>query len=534
MEMATMTHHAKPHDEKISLIPQPFSVEPASGVFRLGARTDITHAASKELCFAANELAEALRPLTGLPLPVNENCDAVGGSIHLASGSIDSNFGAQGYALDITQDGILLQAQTGQGVFHGIQTIRQLIPEAAAIGAHIPKDGWPIPCVRIIDQPRYEWRGLMLDSGRCFMPVPVIKRYLDIAAYLKLNLFHWHLIEDQGWRAEIKAYPKLTEVGAFWHPEQHRHGFYTQNDMAEVVAYAAERHITVMPEVEIPGHTLAAMFAYPDLCCTGQPVENAGHQKDLYCAGNEGVYEFIETVIAELCAIFPGPFFHIGGDEAPKDRWKECPKCQASIKAEGLKDEDELQGYMTGRVAAMLAARGKRIMGWEEILDGKDQLPPDAIVQWWRRRPPHSNAYALAAARAGFDVFSSPNNWAYTIWPVNPTGRFHMNRTTDLTEAYEADFTPKELSASEQAHFLGGEICMWMDDRELHHIDNRLFPRALALAEALWSPLAVRDFEGFHARVKDHYSRLDALGIGYGPAFRVSENKAEAKELRKP
>ena len=511
---------------RLSLIPRPESVAVTGGVVLLGPATRIGRADG--LAFEAEYLAKSLRAATEAPVPVTTE----GGEIRLAVDDVRADLGEEGYELVVAPEGVALTAATAAGVFHGAQTLRQLLPEDTAMGAAPPAEGWPVPCVRIVDRPRYRWRGFMMDSGRCFMPMDFLKRYLDLAAYLKINLFHWHFIEDQGWRPEIKRYPRLTEVGAAWRPEPRRQGFYTQDDMREIVAYAAQRHIAVLPEVEVPGHSLAAMLSYPELCCTGEPRQNEGHQKDLYCAGSEASFEFLENVFTELLDIFPFPWFHIGGDEAPKDRWKACPKCQARMKAEGLENEAQLQGYFCKRIAAFLAERGRRIIGWEEILDGKDELPKDAIVQWWRRRPPFGDRYALAAARAGFEVFASPNNWTYTVFPVNPRGNFHVNRTMDLSEAYAADYTPADLTPEEQARVIGGEMCMWMDQPGLDEVDEYMFPRGLAMAEALWSPREGKDFADFHARVKDHFARLDALGVRYGPAFRVAGSRREAKAER--
>ena len=356
--------------------------------FDLNAETRIlvTH---PHLTPIAGFIAHPLRVASGLPLPIRdaEDEEDVGDSdILFAMGQSEPALGQEGYALDVTPDNIMLIASHPAGLFRGAQTLRQLLPPEIEAGRPAPDAKWSIPCLRIDDQPRFTWRGYMLDCARHFMSTDTIKRTLDIIAQLKLNVFHWGLTNDQGWRIAIDRYPKLTEVGAVHEDDPTRHGFYSKDDIREIVAYAGERHIMVVPEINMPGHSFAAMLAYPELSCTKAPERNKGHQRDLYCAGRESVYEFIENVLDEIVELFPAPFVHIGGDEAPKDRWKECPLCQEVMQREGLKDEEELQGYFTSRVGTMLAARKRRLIGWEEIIEGADNLPGDAVVHWWRHR----------------------------------------------------------------------------------------------------------------------------------------------------
>jgi hexosaminidase len=302
--------------------------------------------------------------------------------------------GDEGYRLKVGRRRIDISAPRPAGLFYGIQTLRQL-----GLGAG------PVPCAEIEDSPRFAWRGMLLDCCRHFMSLDTVKKYIDLLAGYKMNVFHWHLTEDQGWRLEIKRYPRLTEVGAWRIQNGKRYGgFYTQDEVREVVAYAAARHVTVVPEIEMPGHAVAAIAAYPELSCTGKPIAVETHWgifNDVFCPGKESTFEFIQNVLDEVCELFPSTYIHIGGDECPKHYWKTCPDCQARIKAEGLKDENELQGYLTRRVDKYMLAKGRRIIGWDEILEGG--VSKTAVVQSWR-----GLAGAVAAAALGNPVISSP------------------------------------------------------------------------------------------------------------------------------
>ena len=504
-----------------ALIPKPVETQVRDGVFRLRKETAIEVADGRsEAVFVAEYLANALRATTGFELPVARSASSAN-AIRLEIADIGADWGEEGYELTVLPDVAVLRAAAVKGLIMGIQTIRQLLPEDAFIGGRPGECGaWPLPCLRIRDKPRYRLRGFMLDCSRRFLSLDFIKRSIDMGVYLKMNVLHWHFVDNEGWRPEIRRYPRLTEIGAFVGDDPTRHGSYSQEEMKEIVAYARARHVMVIPEVEIPGHTFAAMLAYPDLCCTGKPIHNPGHSKDLYCAGNDKVFEFLENVFGELTGIFPAPFFHVGGDEAPKERWKACPRCQERIRAEGLSGEAELQGYVCQRAGLILKRMGKRLIGWEEILDGARRLPQDAIVHWWRRRT-LGDKYAVEAARAGFDVVASPNSNVYLSFPVNPGGVYAKDRTIDLTQAYLADYTPEGLGAQERDRLLGAWYCVWTTFVKQEEIEAAIYPRALAVAERLWSPAVVRDFDDFHTRLKQHYCRLDAMGIRHGAAFRT-------------
>ena len=332
-----------------------------------------------------------------------------------------------------------------------------------------------------------------------------IKRYIDILAYYKFNVLHWHLTEDQAWRIEIRKYPKLTQVGS-WRKESDGSvygGFYTQEDVREIVSYAQSRFITIVPEIEMPGHSLASLSAYPENSCTGGPfvpTNRFGVFNDIYCAGRDSTYIFIQNVLDEIIQLFPGKFIHIGGDEVPKNRWKECPKCQAKIKAEGLKDEDELQSYFIKRISGYLSSKGKRIIGWDEILQGG--LAPGIIVQSWQ-----SFQGAVDAANLGHYTICSPESFTYlNTSPEN----------LDLQTVYSFNPVPDSLPESENKYVLGGEVNLWTEYIKQENVDGALFPRTLALAEVFWSNPQNKNYAEFYLRVKRSYADLRALGIKYG------------------
>jgi hexosaminidase len=412
----------------------------------------------------------------------------------------------EGYVLRVMPSSVLIISSTEAGLFYGVQTLRQLLPsrfESAA--ARDTVQGWDLPCCMIQDAPRFVWRGLLLDCCRHFMDVDFVKRTIDLISRLKMNRLHWHLTEDQGWRIEIRRHPALTTVGA-WRTEKDGSrygGFYTQAQIRDVVAYAAARHVIVVPEIELPGHSLAALAAYPQLSCTGGPFDvtsDWGVFKDIYCAGNEETFTFLEEVLTEVMELFPSPYIHIGGDEAPKYRWQHCERCQARIAAEGLADEHGLQSWFIRRIGRFLREHGRTLVGWDEILEGG--LGEDATVQSWR-----GMEGAIAAARTGHDAIVSPTSHAYFDYPVS---------SIDLEKVYSFEPVSPELKPSEAAHILGGECNMWTEYAPQSLVESKVYPRILAMAEVLWTPARQRQFEDFHTRVQAYYPRLDSLGVRYG------------------
>lgn len=403
------------------------------------------------------------------------------------------------YELLVSQEGVHIQGADDAAVFYGLQTLRQLIlSDFILIEAHIPH-------VQIKDAPRFPWRGMLLDCSRHFMEKDFVKRYIDLLAFHKMNVLHWHLTEDQGWRIEIDAFPKLTEIGA-WRTEADgsKHGgFYTKDDIREIVAYAESRHVMVVPEIEMPGHSLAALAGYPQFSCTGGPHEVTpewGVFKEIYCAGNDSTFHFLETVLDEVIELFPSPYIHIGGDEVPKFRWENCSKCQQRIRDEGLQDEHELQSWFLSRIGNYLAQHDKKMIGWDEILEGG--LPEGAIVQSWR-----GFDGAVEAVKHGTGAILSPTSHAYFDYGLN---------AIDLEKVYTFNPVPEGLTPEQEALILGGECNMWSERAPQDLVDSKVFPRILAMAEVLWSDTNDRDFEEFSSRVFAHYKHLDRLDVDYG------------------
>ena len=410
------------------------------------------------------------------------------------------------YKLNISPGSIIISASTKSGIFYGMQTLRQLLPVDLEVRKPIDKViNLELKCCEIYDYPSFQWRGMLLDCCRHFMEKDFIKRYLDLLALHKMNKFHWHLTEDQGWRIEIKKYPLLTQVGGFRKEKDGSiyGGFYTQEDIKEIIAYATERNIDIIPEIEMPGHSLAALASYPEYSCTGGPFEvlnDWGTVKDVYCPGNENTFKFLENVLSEVIDLFPYQYVHIGGDEVPKYRWENCPKCQKLMKEENLKNPDELQSYFIKRIEKFINSKGKKLIGWDEILDGG--LSPNATVQSWR-----GMEGGIKSAKAGHYVIMSPTSHCYFDYGV---------KSIDLQKVYSFNPIPAELNSDEAKFILGGECNMWTEYAPQKLIDSKIFPRILAMSEVLWTNPITRNYDNFNERVQDYYKRMDLLGIKYG------------------
>jgi hexosaminidase len=409
----------------------------------------------------------------------------------------------ESYTINVETRGIVITAANPTGIFYATQTLRQMLPASAEEKKlRLP---YQMLCAQITDEPKFEHRGLNLDCCRHFMSVDFIKKQIDLLAYYKMNVLHWHLTEDQGWRIQIDKYPLLTEVGA-WRTEadgSRYGGFYTKAQIKEIVAYATARHITIIPEIEMPGHSVAAIAAYPWLSCTKEhiAVENEwGVFKDIYCAGNDSTFKFMEDVLTEVCELFPGPIIHIGGDEAPKYRWEHCDKCQKRIADEKLKDEFELQTYFINRVAAFLQTKGKTIIGWDEILEGG--IPNGAMVQSWRGMDGGKKA---ALEKHG--VVMSPTSHCYFDYGLE---------SIDTEKVYSFDPIPTDITAIDKLYIKGGECNMWSERAPQEVVEQRLYPRLQALSEVLWSYNVNRQFTEFESRLNKHYARLDAMNVKYG------------------
>ncbi|APF19087.1 Glycoside hydrolase, family 20, catalytic core [Caldithrix abyssi DSM 13497] len=524
---------------RYSIIPKPQKLTEKNGNFNLNSDTKLAIVGQDEKLAG---LVDYVRQQFGVPtgFAFEEAPDAQSNVLIL---KIDEQVkGKDGsYRLTVDPDKIEITAPNARGLFYGLQTVRQLLPYAIESRDLVEGVEWSLPCVEIEDGPRFVYRGMHLDVGRHFFPVSFIKKYIDLLALQKMNYFHWHLTEDQGWRIEIKKYPKLTQVGAFRKQTITTHaskkpyiydgqpygGFYTQDEIREIVAYAQKRFVTIVPEIEMPGHSSAALAAYPELGCTGGPYQVAdrwGIFKDVYCAGNEKTFQFLEDVLSEVAELFPGKYIHIGGDECPKDRWKTCPKCQARMKKEGLKDEHELQSYFIHRIENFLLSKNRYIIGWDEILEGG--LAPQATVMSWR-----GIKGGIAAARQHHDVIMTPTSHCYfDYYQADPaTQPLAIGGFLPLQKVYFYEPVPEELTEEEARYILGAQGNVWteyMDNEK--EVEYMAFPRACALAEVVWTNKEQKNWFDFLSRLQGFYGHLYAMGVNY---FRG--NVGELIELNK-
>lgn len=523
---------------EISIIPKPVKLERLEGYFSIGENTKIiVDQDLTEVDTFAQQFAEKLRNVTGFPIPLFKTSDTTltEDAIFLSTASANDTLGREGYKLSVTQGLIKMTADSAAGFFYGIQSLYQLMPVEIESSERIDGINWIVPCVKIEDKPRFQWRGVHLDVCRHFFPKEFIKKYIDMLAMYKMNTFHWHLTEDQGWRIEIKKHPKLTEIGA-WRNETMGDGtpyggFYTQEEVQEIVEYAKQRCIEIVPEIEMPGHSLAALAAYPELSCTGGPFEVAttwGVFYDVFCAGNDKTFEFLEDVLSEVVELFPGEFIHIGGDECPKYRWQNCEKCKSRINAEGLNNEHELQSYFIKRIEEFLNSRGKRLIGWDEILEGG--LAPNAAVMSWR-----GTEGGIAAAKSGHDAVMTPTSHCYFDYYQALEGEPPaIGGYLPIEKVYSFEPIPAGLTQQESKHILGAQANVWTEYMpNSRHVEYMLFPRLCALSEVVWSPKEQRDYDDFTQRLEAHYDRLEAKDINYRvpPRSLVDENLVQ-KEYR--
>ena len=519
--LASCTQETKQrsYNQGINIIPAPVTLVQNEGSFKTNNNTTF-YAPSADAKVIAEFFATKLQPSTGYTFAVADK----DGSNTIALLLDESIAHAEGYTLDVTPKGAVIKAQTPQGLFYGMQSFLQLLPAEVESPVLIRNISWEAPAVSITDEPRFQYRGIMLDPCRHFIPVENVKKQLDVLSLFKINRMHWHLTEDQGWRIEIKRYPKLTEIGATRiEGEGHEYGgFYTQEEIKEVVKYAADRFITIIPEIELPGHELAAIAAYPELSCTGEAITPRviwGVEDVVLCAGKESTFEFLENVIAEVVELFPGEYFHIGGDECPKTSWATCPLCQKRIREEGLHAdkehtaEERLQSYFVKRIEKVLTKHGKKMIGWDEILEGG--LAPTATVMSWQ-----GEQGGIAAANMGHDVIMTPSsNGLYLdhfqgdpkIEPVAIGGYSTLERV------YNYNPTPDTLVAAGLDHFVLGVQCnIWTEYMYTTDLmEYRIYPRILALAEIAWTKLENKDYKDFERRVENAYVRLDGHNINY-------------------
>ena len=523
----------------LPLIPMPKMVEINKGTFVLNKQTVIqVDNNMPEVLY----LQQAIKQRTGLDLKiVPDNINA--NKIKLIQDVDNKNSFKESYRFVIVNKSIAIWATHSEGFFNGIQTLLQLIPSEK-------NNVIKLPFVLIEDEPKFKWRGMHLDCARHFFPVSFVKKYIDYLAMYKFNTFHWHLTDDQGWRIEIKKYPKLTEVGAWRNGSMTGHyndqkfdtirygGFYTQDQIKEVVAYASQRHITVVPEIEMPGHALAALSAYPEYSCTGGPFQVAkqwGVLEDVFCPKEE-TFTFLEDVLTEVLALFPSEYIHIGGDESPKTRWKSCPHCQALIKENGLKDEHELQSYFIQRIEKFINSKGRKIIGWDEILEGG--LAPNAAVMSWR-----GTEGGITAAKEKHYVVMTPGSHVYfDHYQGEPKNEpIAIGGYTTLEKVYSFNPIPAELNAEEAKYILGAQANVWTEYITTpEHVEYMIMPRMAALSEVLWGTSNPKNYKEFEKRIIKHFDFYDKNGINYSKAiFEVTSavhpnEKGIAFELKSP
>lgn len=512
------------------LIPKPVSLTPLPGCFTLRGDTPLRYdAASDAARQAAGLLAAWLQQHIALRLsPPAVLASSAGDRPAIRFVRATSGDGAshpEGYRLTVSASDIVLEASELSGFVHAAQTLLQLVPATPDADDRL---AWILPAVRVADWPRFAWRGLMLDVSRHFFPVPDILRFIDALTLHKYNVLHLHLTDDQGWRVDVTGHPKLTRVGA-WRREtvvghssrsqvydgRPHGGFYSREDLHAIVAYAAARGIAVMPEIEMPGHAKAVLAAYPELACTPGPFEvktSFGIEDDVLCAGNDQSLRLMQDILAETLDIFPNAYIHIGGDECRKVRWESCPKCQAHMRALGLKDTHELQSWFIRKIGAFLQARGRRLVGWDEILEGG--LAAGAVVMSWR-----GEAGGIAAAKAGHDVVMASNKHVYFDYYQSADQQrepLAIGGCLPLEHVYAYEPIPAALTPAEGCRVLGAQAQLWSEYMgDWPKVEFMAFPRATALAEVLWSPAASRDYGDFRGRLGPHLARLDRLGINY-------------------
>jgi hexosaminidase len=492
----------------LNIVPKPVLVQAQEGEFTINSQKVISYSPkTPEMERLAKYLTIAIAEIATNPLPWTANLSRQENVIMLKLEASAGEGKDEGYTLTIAPGRIMLSAPKPAGLFYGIQTLRQML---AAGGKRMRPS---LPAVSITDYPRYGWRGISFDCARHFHSKEAVRRYIDLLAYHKMNVFHWHLTDDQGWRIEIKKYPKLTEVGAWRDEYGRRHGgYYTQKDIREVIAYAAERYITVVPEIEMPGHATAALAAYPEFFCTGEQLKveaKWGVFPNLFCAGKEETFAFLEDVLREVAALFPSEYIHIGGDEASKDIWKKCPHCQARIKAEGLKDEAALQGYFSRRMDTFVRSLGKTMIGWDEILEGVPSTT--AVVESWR-----GMEGAVEGAASGHRIISAPSGSVYFDYPeLNERSHIWWMGVTPMEKVYAFEATPKELTPEQASFILGGECALWSEHIREFELDYKIFPRLCAFSETVWTPGEQREWQDFTRRMETQKARLNLLGVDY-------------------
>jgi hexosaminidase len=524
---------AAAQEPRITIIPRPVHLIARPGRFVLTRRTVIWTDSSSVVL--GQQLSRYLEPATGFTLPVRISRALPLRGIVLQRDRRLARLGSEGYTLDVHSARIVARAPQDAGLFYALQTIRQLLPPEVLRSAPVVGIAWIMPAATIEDYPRFPWRGAFLDVGRHFMSTEFVKKYIDLLALHKMNTFHWHLTEDQGWRIEIRKYPKLTTTGAWrketivgrmaeqrdpaaWRFDGEPHGgFYTQDDVREVVAYAKARYVNVVPEIEMPGHAVAAIAAYPELGVTGEQNGVATHWGvfDDILNAEPATVAFMQDVLSEVLTLFPSRYIHIGGDEAAKAKWKASPRIQARIRELGVGDENGLQSWFIRQMGAFLLGHGRRLVGWEEILDGG--LVENATVMSWRGTAQRG----IAAARAGHDVVMAPRSYTYLdLYQSRDTGAepIAIGGFLPLETVYSYDPLSAELGVEEARHVLGAQAQVFTEYmKDSKKVEYMTFPRMSAFSEVVWTPAARKDYREFLIRLETHLRRLKALDVNFRP-----------------
>ncbi len=528
--------------QNISLIPQPASMVQGKGFFKLPAPIVITTSKDAELKKIAERLAAQLGKTSGSKPTVRESSSAVPKAISLSLTN-DASIAKEGYRLKVTATGIALTAKEPAGIFYGVQTLLQLLPKEVESASAAKMAKWEVPIVTIEDHPRFGWRGLMLDVSRHFFTKEQVMRYIDDMVKYKFNLIHLTLANDEGWRIEIKALPKLTQVGA-WNVKKVGYfgtfsqpaadepkdygGFYTQADIKELVQYAKDRYVNILPEIDVPGHSLAAVVSYPELSCTpgvenyqvrsGEEIMDWSHGHppialldNTLCPANEKVYEFLDKVLTEIVPLFPFEYVHMGGDECPKNYWEKSDAIKALMQKEGLKTMPEVQSYFEKRVEKIVSSKGKKFIGWDEILEGG--LAPSAAVMSWR-----GMKGGIEAAKMKHEVVMSPTDFAYIDYMQGDASiEPRVYATLRLNKAYKFEPVPDGV---DPIYIKGGQANLWTEQvYNMRHAQYMTWPRAFAIAEALWSPKEKRNWNDFVGRVEKHFERFDVAQTKYAPSM---------------
>ena len=524
-------------DKKLNIIPEPLETQFKDGSFTINGETKIVVCTEdSEILKIASDFVAKINRAKHYNIQIVEGADReiLENEILFVLSDDNEKYGTEGYSLDVSKNGVKIVANKANGIFYAVQTIYQLLPFQIFADDSIGSVLLEMPCVYVFDKPRFGWRGEMLDVSRHFISMDYLKQNLDYLASLKLNIFHWHLTDDQGWRIEIKSFPKLTEVGAWrvdrnelsWHDRQEQQenevatygGFYTQEDIKEIIQYAKERYIEIIPEIDIPGHSRAAIAAYPEISCDGADYKVAVGgimTNNTYCPGKEVTFDFSEKMLNEVMALFPSKYVHIGGDECSKESWKVCPDCQKRIEENDLADEHELQSYFIKRIEKIINAKGKNLIGWDEILEGG--LAPNATVMSWR-----GTSGGITAVKAGHDVVMSPNSFCYLdlkqgdsdVEPDYGYGRLL------LSTAYSYNPIPDGFTPEQAKHVLGVQGNLWGESMQRPFDHNyMLFPRLFAIAEVGWSSYENKNYDDFIRRTEYAFNRLEEMNVNYAPSM---------------